>query len=145
MFLWVYILIFDLLLRLSVSAFSGGTCLFAAAEGEETKGREQVIVSDYVGPVCSPGVLLFDGQFGPSHPPTADHVPLPTLATPWPTTPCSYWHLKERYEPEDKQDTMPAVTRPPHPYNCFFFYSLRPIGECRAQIPFRFSKCSLST
>ena len=35
-----------------------------------------------VRPVCSPGVLLFDGQFGPSHLPTADHVP--TLRWPRP-------------------------------------------------------------
>ena len=75
MFLWVYFLFIFFVVTVSVSAFSGGTCLFTAAEGEETEGREPVIVSDYVGPVCSPGVLLFDGQFGPSHLPTADHVP----------------------------------------------------------------------
>ena len=104
---------------MSVSAFSGGTCLFAAAEGEETKGREQVIVSDYVGPVCSPGVLLFDGQFGPSHLPTADHVP--TLRWPRPgiqhhaATGTSRSAMNRR----TSRDTMPAVTRPPHPTTAF--------------------------
>ena len=56
----------------------------------------------------------------------------------------SYWHLKEIYEPEDKQGHDACCDPSASPYNCFFFYSLRPIGECRGQIPFRFSKCIVS-
>ena len=52
----------------------------------------------------------------------------------------SYWHLKELYELEDKEAHDACCDPSASTVNCFFFYSLRPIGECREQIPFRFSK-----
>ena len=57
----------------------------------------------------------------------------------------SYWHLKELYEREDKEahdaccDPSLVLSDPGY-CSVNFYLFLRPIGDCRADIPFRFSK-----
>ncbi|KAK7092486.1 hypothetical protein V1264_008224 [Littorina saxatilis] len=50
----------------------------------------------------------------------------------------SYYHLRNKYKMEDKLGYDSCCSLDLHPLYCIFYYFLRPIGECRAEIPFRF-------
>ncbi|KAK7092485.1 hypothetical protein V1264_008223 [Littorina saxatilis] len=52
----------------------------------------------------------------------------------------SYWHLRESYQTEDKSahDSCCNINLSDPEY-CRFYYLLRPVGGCRADIPFRYT------
>ena len=52
----------------------------------------------------------------------------------------SYWHLRELYEREDKEGHDACCHPSTSTSMCFRFHLLRPIGQCRSNIPFRFGK-----
>ncbi|KAK7481053.1 hypothetical protein BaRGS_00027689, partial [Batillaria attramentaria] len=47
--------------------------------------------------------------------------------------------LRQQYEAEDRQGHDACCLKSSHPLLCLFYYILRPIGQCRANIPFRFA------
>ena len=52
-----------------------------------------------------------------------------------------YSSLREQYLREDKEGHDACCHPSSIPLGCQAFYLLRPVGECREKIPFRFGEC----
>ena len=50
----------------------------------------------------------------------------------------AYWALRENHQRDDRDGHDACCIRSSKVTYCKLFYKLRPIGQCRANIPFRF-------